>query len=75
MSLTDLDLLARHVEEPVDLFRIVKGATRNLNLHGWTIRPTPDMQGLTVSHGEYTVSIMFGKQLANYIEHGTTTWP
>ena len=28
MSLTDLDLLARHVEEPVDLFRIVKGATR-----------------------------------------------
>lgn len=28
MSLTDLDLLARHVEEPVDLFRIVKCATR-----------------------------------------------
>ena len=28
MRLTDLDLLARHVEEPVDLFRIVKGATR-----------------------------------------------
>ena len=28
MSLTELDLLARHVEEPVDLFRIVKGATR-----------------------------------------------
>ena len=62
-------------DEADRLRRIVKGATRNLNLHGWTIRPTPDMQGLTVSHGEYTVSIMFGKQLANYIEHGTTTWP
>jgi hypothetical protein len=28
VSLGDRDLLARHVEEPVDLFRIVKGATR-----------------------------------------------
>lgn len=28
MSLGNFDLLARHVHEPVDLFRIVKGATR-----------------------------------------------
>jgi hypothetical protein len=28
MSTADLDLLARHVAEPIDLFRIVKGATR-----------------------------------------------
>jgi hypothetical protein len=28
VSLTDLDLLARHVDEPTDLFRIVKGASR-----------------------------------------------
>lgn len=28
MSLGRLDLLARHVEDPVDLFRIVKGSTR-----------------------------------------------
>ena len=55
--------------------RIMKAATRNLDLHGWTVSPTPDMQGLAVSHGQHTVSIMFGKQLANYIEHGTTTWP
>ena len=37
MSLTDLDLLARHVEEPVDLFRIVKGATRGAPA-SWTRR-------------------------------------
>lgn len=57
------------------LRRILNGATRNVDLHGWTVSPTPDMQGLAVSHGQHTISIMFGKQLANYIEHGTTTWP
>ena len=29
MSTADLDLLAHHVAEPVDLFRIVKGSTRS----------------------------------------------
>ena len=28
MSTADLDLLAHHVAEPVELFRIVKGSTR-----------------------------------------------
>jgi hypothetical protein len=28
MSTADLDLLAHHVAEPVDLFRIVKGSSR-----------------------------------------------
>jgi hypothetical protein len=28
MSTADLDLLAHHVAEPADLFRIVKGSTR-----------------------------------------------
>lgn len=28
MSTADLDLLARHVAEPVDLFRVVKGSSR-----------------------------------------------
>jgi hypothetical protein len=45
-------------------------ATRNVELHGWTVTPTSDLQGLAVSHGEYTVSIMLGKQLAGYVEHG-----
>jgi hypothetical protein len=55
--------------------RVRAYATREVDLHGWTVTPTPDLQGLAVSHGEYTVSIMFGKQVANYVEHGTTTWP
>jgi hypothetical protein len=55
--------------------RVQASATRGVDLHGWTVTPTPDLQGLAVSHGEYTVSIMFGKQVANYVEHGTTTWP
>ena len=55
--------------------RVQDYATREVDLHGWTVTPTPDLQGLAVSHGEYTVSIMLGKQVANYVEHGTTTWP
>jgi len=55
--------------------RVQAYATREVDLHGWTVRPTPDLQGLAVSHGEYTVSVMLGKQVANYVEHGTTTWP
>ena len=55
--------------------RVREFATRGLDLHGWTVSPTPDLQGLAVSHGDYAVSVMFGKQLANYVEHGTPTWP
>jgi hypothetical protein len=55
--------------------RVQAYATREVDLHGWTVTPTPDLQGLAVSHGDYTVSIMLGKQVANYVEHGTTTWP
>lgn len=55
--------------------RILAGATRNVGLHGWTVTFTPDLQGLAVSHGEYSVSVMLGKQIANYIEHGVPTWP
>lgn len=62
-------------DEADRLHRILKGATRNVDLHGWTVSPTPDLQGLAVSHGQHTISIMFGKQLANYIEHGVVTWP
>jgi len=55
--------------------RILQFATRNVDLHGWAVSPTLDMQGLAVSHGQYTISIMFGKQIANYIEYGVPTWP
>jgi hypothetical protein len=55
--------------------RVQTFATNQVDLHGWTVSPTPDLQGLAVSHGGYTISIMLGKQVANYVEHGTTTWP
>jgi hypothetical protein len=48
--------------------RLEKFATRELDLHGWTVRPTPDLYGLAVQHGEYTVSVMFGKRLVGYVE-------
>ena len=50
-------------------------ATRNVDLHGWTVTPTADLQGLAVSHGEYTVSIMLGCRLADYVEHGFPAVP
>lgn len=46
--------------------------TRDVDLHGWTVTPTPDHNGLAVSHGEYTVSVMLGAQLAAYVQHGGT---
>jgi len=55
--------------------RVLQSAIRNVDLHGWTVSPTPDLQGLAVSHGEYTVSLMLGLQLASYIEHKTPAWP
>lgn len=50
--------------------RVQMAATRNVDLHGWTVTPTADLQGLAVSHGECTVSVMFGRKLADYVEHG-----
>jgi hypothetical protein len=50
--------------------RIQTVAVRNVDLHGWAVTPTADLQGLAVTHGEYTVSIMLGRTLADYVEHG-----
>jgi len=69
------DDASSYPDEADRLRRILNAATRNVNLHGWTVSPTLDLEGLAVSHGQHTISIMFGKQVANYIEHGTTTWP
>ena len=49
---------------------MLNSATRNVDLHGWAVTPAPDGNGLAVSHGEYTVSIMLGAQLADYVQHG-----
>ena len=50
--------------------RVQMSATRDVELHGWTVTPTGDLQGLAVTHSELTVSIMLGKRLAVYVEHG-----
>jgi len=50
--------------------RIQKAAVRDVDLHGWAVTPTADMHGLAVTHGEYTVSIMLGRRLTEYVEHG-----
>jgi hypothetical protein len=50
--------------------RVEQVATRNVELHGWVVSPTPDLQGLAVAHGEYAVSVMLGRRLADYVEHG-----
>jgi hypothetical protein len=55
--------------------RVLRSATRNVDLHGWMVTPTPDGNGLAVSHGEYTVSIMLGAQIADYVQHGSGPAP
>jgi hypothetical protein len=51
--------------------RVRRAATREVDLHGWQVYPTGDMQGLAVERGPHRVSLMLGKRLANYIEWGT----
>ena len=48
--------------------RLEAFATREVDLHDCTVQPTPDRYGLAVQHGEYTVSVMFGKRLVDYVE-------
>ncbi len=55
--------------------RVIRCATRNVDLHGWSVTPTPDGEGLAVSHGEYTVSVMLGAQLAGYVKNGRKHTP
>lgn len=48
--------------------QIRRYVVRDHDLHGWTVTPTPDCHGLAVEHGDYKVSLMFGKKLLDYIE-------
>ena len=50
--------------------RIRRYVVRDVDLHGWTAHPTPDGYGLAVEHGGYRVSLMLGKPLVHYVEHG-----
>jgi hypothetical protein len=51
--------------------RVQQLATRNVDLHGWHVTPTADLQGLVVEHSHYRVCVMFGKRLAAYVTSGT----
>lgn len=54
-------------------WRIARAVTRGVELHGWQACPAPDMQGLLLEHGEYQVTLMFGKKLDRYIELGAAS--
>lgn len=50
--------------------RVQRYVVRDVDLHGWRVNPTEDLHGLAVSRGEFTVSLMFGKELVDYVtEH------
>jgi len=67
LDLNDDDSWYSSAEERAQ--RVLKSATRDVDLHGWTVAPTPDWNGLAVSHGEYAVSLMLGAHLADYVQH------
>jgi hypothetical protein len=52
--------------------RVVKAVTRNVNLRGLEVAPSPDLAGVTVSHKEYRVSLMLGRRLSEYVREGAT---
>jgi len=68
VELNDVDSMYPTASDRARRIRAV--AVRDVDLHGWAVNPTADMHGLAVTHGEYTVSIMLGRRLAEYVEHG-----
>jgi hypothetical protein len=58
--------------------RVQEFALRDVDVHGWTVRPTADLYGLAASHNGYTVSLALGKRLTEYVAYGmdfaTTEW-
>ena len=49
--------------------RVMRAAVRDVDLHGWQVMPTQDRCGLAVTHGGYSVCVMLGSRLADYVEH------
>jgi hypothetical protein len=50
--------------------RLQQSAIRSVDLHGWSVIPTEDGYGLAVTHGEYSVPVMLGRRLTDYVEYG-----
>ena len=68
LDLNDQELFYHNPAERAG--RLQNFATREVDLHGWSVTPTPDLYGLAVTHGEYTVSLMFGQRLVEYVQEG-----
>ncbi len=50
--------------------RVQRFATREVNLHGWNVYPSGDRHGLAVWHGDFAVTVAFGKQVTDYVLAG-----
>ena len=68
LALNDDSGWYRSAEERAE--RVQQLATRNVDLHGWHVTPSPDRHGLVVEHNHYRVSLMLGKRLAGYVTGG-----
>ena len=66
LDLNDDDLF--YHSAPQRAARVMRAATRDVDLHGWEVCPTSDLCGLLVRHGPYSVSVMFGRHLTDYIQ-------
>jgi len=47
--------------------RLQRCAVRFVDLHGWDVRPTEDLHGLAVTHGHFSVPVMLGRRLVDYV--------
>lgn len=65
LELNDDDCLYHSPEERAA--RIQRCAVRAVDLHGWDVRPTADLHGLAITHGQYTLPLMLGKRLVDYV--------
>jgi hypothetical protein len=47
--------------------RLMRCATRGVDLQGWQVSPTDDLHGLDLTRGGFTVTLMFGDRLIDYV--------
>lgn len=64
------DMEYRYTSPEARALRVLKAVVRNVNLHGLDVGPTDDLSGVSVTHGEYRVSLALGSRLATYVVHG-----
>jgi hypothetical protein len=50
--------------------RIQHFATRGVSLHGWNVYPSADRHGLAVWHGDFSITLAFGKVVTDYVLNG-----